>query len=96
VLEGEPFRQGMVALMNQMMKSVDLKGKEPPDFDKMLESARRVSSVELVTEAATLRPYSSRTTQVTTMRMAGQERQEREEREYSFAWPASKKAGKRR
>jgi hypothetical protein len=33
--------------------------------------------------------------QVTKIQMANQEREEREEHEYSFAWPAQK-AGKRR
>jgi hypothetical protein len=94
VLEGEPFRKAMVAMLSQMLQAAASQEKAP-DFETLLESARRVSSVEVVTDAATLRPYSARLVQVTQMQVAGKEREEREEREYSFAWPAQK-AGKRR
>lgn len=96
VLEGEPFRKAMANMLSQMMQGVSTQGgKPPPDFDAMLKSARRVSTVETVTDPATLRPYSARLAQVTQLRVEDQEREEREEREYSFAWPAQK-AGKRR
>ncbi|HVG62120.1 MAG TPA: hypothetical protein VNA24_26385 [Hyalangium sp.] len=94
VLEGEPFRKAMVGMLSQMLQSAAPEGKAP-DFETMLESASRVSNAEVVTDAATLRPYSARLVQVTQLRIGGQEREEREEREYSFAWSA-KKAGKRR
>jgi len=94
VLEGEPFRKAMVGLLAQMMKG-SVPQDKAPDFDAMLKSARRVSNVEAVTDAATLRPYSARAAQVTYLKVGDQEREEREEREYSFAWPAQK-GGKRR
>ncbi len=95
VFEGEPFRKAMVGLMAQMVQSAGPQGKAPPDFDAMLKSARRVSNVEVVTDGATLRPYSVRTAHVTKLQVEDQEREEREEHEYDFAWP-ERKAGKRR
>ncbi|WP_224248123.1 hypothetical protein [Hyalangium gracile] len=94
VLEGEPFRKAMAGLVSQMIQSSAAKD-QAPDIDKMLKSARRVSTVEVVTDPATLRPYRARMAQVTKLLMEGQEREEREEREYSFAWP-TKESGKRR
>ncbi|KFE67306.1 hypothetical protein [Hyalangium minutum] len=94
VLEGEPFRKGMAGVMAQMMKAAGPADKTP-DFNAMLKSARRVSTLEVVTDAATLRPYSARTSQVTKLQVEGQEREEVEEREYSFAW-STQKASKRR
>jgi hypothetical protein len=93
VLEGEPFRKAMVGLMSQMVQAAA--PDKAPDFETLLKSARRVSTVEVVTDPATLRPYSARMAQVSKLQIAGQEREEREEREYSFAWRAQK-AGKRR
>jgi hypothetical protein len=94
VLEGEPFRKAMVGMISQMMQAAAPQG-NAPDIETMLKSARRVSNVEVVTDAATLRPYRARMSQVTKIQMANQEREEREEHEYSFVWPAQK-AGKRR
>ncbi|WP_224364001.1 hypothetical protein [Hyalangium versicolor] len=94
VLEGEPFRKAMVGVFSQMMQS-SAPQSQAPDFDAMLKSARRVSTVAVVTDVATLRPYSARMAQVTKMQVSDQEREEREEREYSFAWPTPA-AGKRR
>jgi hypothetical protein len=94
VLEGEPFRKGMVGMLSQLTRGTVPQDKAP-DFETLLKSARRVSNVEVVTDPATLRPYSARSAQVTHLVVEDQERQEREEREYSFAWPAQK-AGKRR
>lgn len=94
VLEGEPFRKAMVGMLSQMVQGAAPQGKAP-DFETMLKSARRVYSVELVTDPATLRPYRARLAQVTELQVGEQEREEREEHEYSFAWPAQK-AGKRR
>ncbi len=94
VLEGEPFRKAMVGMISQMLQAAAPQGKAP-DVETMLKSARRVSNVEVVTDPATLRPYSARMAQVTKLQMGGQEREEREEREYSFEWTAQK-AGKRR
>jgi hypothetical protein len=51
--------------------------------------------VEVVTDPATLRPYSARMAQVTQVQVEDQRSEEREEHEYSFTWPAPK-AGKRR
>jgi hypothetical protein len=93
VLEGEPFRKAMVGMISQMMQAAA--PQNAPDIETMLKSARRVSHVEVVTDAATLRPYSARMAQVTKIQMANQEREEREEHEYSFVWSAQK-AGKRR
>jgi hypothetical protein len=94
VLEGEPFRKAMVGMISQMMQAAVTHG-NAPDIETMLKSARRVSNVEVVTDAATLRRYSARMAQVTKIQMANQEREEREEHEYSFVCPAQK-AGKRR
>jgi hypothetical protein len=94
VLEGEPFRKSMVGMISQMLQAAAPQG-QAPDVETMLKSARRVSNVEVVTDPATLRPYSARMAQVTKLQMGSQEREEREEREYSFEWPAQK-AGKRR
>jgi len=95
VLEGEPFRKAMVGFVAQMLQAGGAQGKAPPDFNAMLKSARRVSKVEAVTDAATLRPYSVRMHQVTKLQVENQEREQREEHEYSFDWPAPK-AGKSR
>jgi len=57
--------------------------------------ARRVSKVEAVTDAATLRPYRVRMTQTTKLQVENQEREQSEEHEYNFEWPAQK-AGKGR
>jgi hypothetical protein len=96
VLEGEPFRKAMVGLVAQMVQAAGAQDKAPPDVDAMLKSARRVSKVEAVTDAATLRPYSVRMSQVTKLQMENQEREQREVHEYSFDWPAPKAAGKSR
>ncbi|HLL06002.1 MAG TPA: hypothetical protein VK539_35850 [Myxococcaceae bacterium] len=93
VLEGEPFRKAMSGMLSQMMQAAPKT--EGMDFDAMLKSARRVSRVEVVTDAATLRPYSARASQVTKIQVEDQQREDVEEREYSFAWPAQK-PGKRR
>ena len=93
VLEGEPFRKAMSGMISQMMQGAPKT--EGADFDAMLKSARRVSRVEVVTDAATLRPYSARASQVTKIQVESTEREDVEEREYSFAWPAQK-PGKRR
>jgi hypothetical protein len=95
VLEGEPFRKAMVGFVAQMLQAGGAQNKAPRDFDAMLKSARRVSKVEAVTDAATLRPYSVRMTQTTKLQVQNQEREQREEHEYSFDWPAPK-AGKSR
>ncbi|WNG32352.1 hypothetical protein F0U61_01080 [Archangium violaceum] len=95
VLEGEPFRKAMAGMVAQMAQGASAPGKAPPDFDAMLKSARRVSTVEVVTDGATLRPYSVRTAHVTKLQVEDELREEREEHEYSFAWP-ERKAGKRR
>jgi hypothetical protein len=73
-----------------MVQNAGPQGKAPPDFDAMLQSARRVTTVEVVTDAATLRPYSVRTTQVTKLQVENQDTEEREEHEYDFAWPEQK------
>jgi hypothetical protein len=96
VLEGEPFRKAMVATMAQMLQSSAPQGKEPPDVDAMVKSARRVSSAEVVMDAATMRPYSARRYEVSKVVVEDKESERIEEHEYSFAWPAPKKAGKRR
>jgi hypothetical protein len=95
VYEGEPFRKAMVGMLTQLLQSAGPQGKAPPDFDAMLKSARRVSTVEVVTDGATLRPYSVRTAHVTKLQVEDQVREELEEHEYGFAWP-ERKAGKRR
>jgi hypothetical protein len=95
VLEGEPFRKAMVGFVAQMVQAGGAQDKAPRDFNAMLKSARRVSKVEAVTDAATLRPYSVRTTQVTKLQVENQEREQREDHAYSFDWPAPK-AGKSR
>jgi hypothetical protein len=94
VLEGEPFRKAMVGVVSQMIQASAPK-EQAPDLDSMLKSARRVSTVEVVTDPATLRPYRARMAQVTKLLMAGQEREEREEHEYSFTWPAQEPAKRR-
>jgi hypothetical protein len=96
VLEGEPFRKEMVNMLSQMVQAAGAQeGTEPPDFEAMLQSARRVSTVEVVTDPATLRPYSARMVQVTQVQVEDQQNEQREEQEYRFTWPAQK-AGKRR
>jgi hypothetical protein len=93
VLEGEPFRKAMAGVLSQTMPAVpETRGM---DFDAMVKSARRVTLLEVVTDAATLRPYSARISQVVKLQLEDKQRDEHEEHEYSFAWPAQK-PGKRR
>jgi hypothetical protein len=87
VLKGEAFRKAMVSMLSQMSQSVGVRQGTAPDFDTMLKSASRVTTMEVVTDGATLRPYTARLAWVTRLKLDDQEREEREEREYSFAWP---------
>ncbi|WP_375767752.1 hypothetical protein NR798_39695 [Archangium gephyra] len=96
VLEGEPFRKTVVATMTQLFQGATPPGKEPPDVDAMVKSARRVSRAEVVMDSATMRPYSARRYDVSKVVVGDKESETIEEHEYSFAWPAPKKAGKRR
>ena len=96
VLEGESFRKTVVSTMTQLFQGAAPAGKEPPDVDAMVKSARRVSTMEVVMDAATMRPYSARRYEVSKVVVEDKESETIEEHEYSFAWPAPKKAGKRR
>ncbi len=86
----------MVTSIAQMLQSATPQGKEPPDVDAMVKSARRVSNAEVVMDAATMRPLSARRSEVSKLVIADKESETVEEHDYSFAWPAQKKAGKRR
>lgn len=96
VLEGEPFRKAMVASIAQVLQSASPQGKEQPDVDAMVKSARRVNSAAVVMDTATMRPMSARKSEVSRLVIADKERDEIEEHDYTFVWPAPKKAGKRR
>ncbi|HYO71285.1 MAG TPA: hypothetical protein VEU33_34920 [Archangium sp.] len=96
VLEGEPFRKAMVASIAQMLQAATPQDKEQPDVDAMVKSARRVSSAEVVMDAASMRPFSARRSEVSKLVVGDKESETIEEHEYSFVWPAQKKAGKRR
>lgn len=92
VLEGEPFRKAMAAMLTQMVQSAPkTPGKAAPDFDAMLKSARKVSTVEVVTDAATLRPYRASSTELSQLSIQGETREERVEHEYTFAWAPTKR-----
>lgn len=92
--EGEPFRRAMVAMMKQMMGAAVTGSQHKLDVDKTVKEARRITTVEVVTDRATLNPRRARMTSVVTMtsvdpadaKAVPQTKEEREEREYEFAW----------
>jgi hypothetical protein len=95
VLEGEPFRKAMAGMLGQMVRSAPAKGSgTPPDFDAQLKSARKVSTLDVVTDPTTLRPYRASTTEVTQLAIQGEPREERVEHEYTFAWAKAPAKGR--
>ncbi|MCY1029966.1 hypothetical protein OV207_00720 [Corallococcus sp. BB11-1] len=86
-LDGAPYRQ-VVARTRELRCSAALaRNPSDPCAAEVLESASSVTTVELVTEPGTLRPFSARTVHTETFTLKGKPPViQREERSYAFDW----------
>jgi hypothetical protein len=97
VLDSEPYRQAIARSMALVCRNALARDPADPCASETLASARRVNTLEAVSDAKTLRPFSARAVQVNTFVVEGKTPViQHEERTYDFSWAqASRGTGSR-